>query len=366
MKIYGGIKMAELNFFDVYMLAAIVDEVVPRRTFFKDRYFPTGEGDIFAADEVLTEYRKGDRQMAAFVSERVGDIPIDRRGYEIHAYKPAYIAPSRLLTVDDLKKRGFGEAMYSDLDQAARAVRIIRDDLTDLENRIAAREEWMAAQVIVNNSCTMQTYVDATVKGEVNEIKFYDTKSDHTYTVSKKWNVADHDIRGDVKGMCRMLSSRGLQAADLVVGADVADVIYSDKALREDLNTHSGFMFGTISEQLSKYDGVVFMGRLNFGGYLLNVITADHTYVDEAGHTQTYFPAKSAVVTAPGCGHMMYGQITQIDFGSSEYTQHKGKRIPKLVVDQDADIRKMRLGARPLAAPRNYCPYIYAEVLNGG
>ena len=56
---------AELNFFDIYVLIAITEEIVPKQTFFKDRYFPTGEGDVFAADKVLTEYRKGDRKMAA-------------------------------------------------------------------------------------------------------------------------------------------------------------------------------------------------------------------------------------------------------------------------------------------------------------
>ena len=101
---------AELNFFDTYVLMAIVEEIVPRQTFFKDRYFPTGDGDIFASDKVLTEYRKGDRKMAAFVSSRAGDIPMERRGYEIHELQPAFIAPSRLLTLDDLRKRGFGEA----------------------------------------------------------------------------------------------------------------------------------------------------------------------------------------------------------------------------------------------------------------
>ena len=60
--------MAELNFFDTYALIAISEEIVPKQTFFKDRYAPTGEGDIFKADKVLTEYRKGDRKMAAFAA----------------------------------------------------------------------------------------------------------------------------------------------------------------------------------------------------------------------------------------------------------------------------------------------------------
>lgn len=46
---------ATLDFFSSYVLAAIVKEVVPNTSFFRDRYFPTGEGDIIGADKVLCE-----------------------------------------------------------------------------------------------------------------------------------------------------------------------------------------------------------------------------------------------------------------------------------------------------------------------
>lgn len=144
----------------INILMAITEEIVPRQTFFKDRYFPTGDGDIFASDKVLTEYRKGDRKMAAFVSARAGDIPMERRGYAIHEYQPAFIAPSRLLTQDDLRKRGFGEAIYANSTPAQRAARLQRDDLSDMDIRITRREEWMAVQTMINNSCTMQSYID--------------------------------------------------------------------------------------------------------------------------------------------------------------------------------------------------------------
>ena len=351
--------MNELNFFDTYVLSAITEEIVPRSGFFKDRYFPTGENDIFAADKVLTEYRKGDRKMAAFVDDRAGDIPIERRGYSIHEYQPAYIAPSRDLTVDDLKKRGFGEALFPGMTQADRAIRLQLEDLTDLDRRIARREEWMAVQTMINNACTMQTYIDASTQGQTLYIKFFDASSDHTYTVADEWD--DHgDFFGDVKAMCRLLSVRGLRAADLVVGSDVADAILEMQEVRELLNKNSGIITGQIEQELSAYEGVVFMGILNFGGFRLNVICADETYVDDSGNTQKYFPAKSAMVTAPACGHMMYGQITQIDFGSTEFTTHVGTRVPKFMLDQTNDVRKIRLATRPLAAPKDYCPYIYA------
>ena len=57
---------------------------------------------------------------------------------------------------------------------------------------------------------------------------------------------------------------------------------------------------------------------------------------------------------------MMYGQITQIDYGSTDFATYAAKRVPKFVLDQPGDKRKLRLATRPLAAPKDYCPYIYA------
>lgn len=62
---------------------------------------------------------------------------------------------------------------------------------------------------------------------------------------------------------------------------------------------------------------------------------------------------------------MMYGSITQMDYGKTDYTTYAAKRVAKLVVDQDKDTRKLRLGCRPLAAPKTYCPYIYAADVVG-
>ena len=361
---------ATLNFFDTYTLIAINEEVAPQPSFFRDRYFPTGEGDIFAADKVLTEYRKGDRKMAAFISDRVGDIPMDRRGYAIHEYKPARIAPSRLLTVDELTKRGFGEAIYANSTPAQRAARLLRDDMTDMERRIASREEWMCAQVMINNACTMQTYIDNDTQGEKQYVQFYDAASDHTYTIASghKWDASGitfMTVRADIRAMCRKLSDRGLPAADLVLGSDAADALLAIDEFRALIDKNSGMAIGSISEQLSAYPGVTLEGVINFGGYRLNVISVDETYVDDSNHTQKFFPATSAMVTAPDCGHLMYGQITQIDYGSTDFASHAAKRVPKFVLDQDKDVRKLRLATRPLAAPKNYCPFIYAANICG-
>ena len=157
---------AELNFFDTYTLMAVQKRIVPKQTFFRDRYFPTEEGDIFSSNKVLTEYMDGDRKMAAFVAPRVGAIPMERMGYEIHEFEPASIGVSRPLTSDDLTKRGFGEAIYANSTPAQRAAKLVQNDLADMDGRITRTEEWMCAQTMLDNGCVMQEMLDNVTKGE--------------------------------------------------------------------------------------------------------------------------------------------------------------------------------------------------------
>ena len=358
---------SELNFFDTYVLMAITEEIVPQETFFKDDYFPTGEGDIFACDKVLTEYRKGDRKMAAFVSARAGDIPMDRRGYEIHEYQPAFIAPSRLLTLDELRKRGFGEAIYANSSPAQRAARLVQNDLVDMDNRIIRTEEWMCAQTMLENGCTMQEMIDNQTKGEAKVVKFYNPghENDHLYTVAHKWSEDTGAFFGDVPAMCRLLSKRGLRAVDLLLGADVYDAVLNMEKVQRLLDKNSGIIVGKIEQELSAYDGVTYGGTLNFRGYKLNLISVDETYVDTANAEQRYFPKTDALITAPACGHLMYGAITQINYGDTIQSTISSRRVPKFSIDQENDVRKMSLKTRPLAAPKNYIPWIRAKDVVG-
>lgn len=355
--------MPLLDFQSTYILMAILEEVVPETFFFKDRYFPTEKGDIFDADKVLTEYRKGDRQMAAFVSPRIGDIPVDRSSYEIHEYQPARIAPSRLLTLDDLNKRGFGEAIYPGSTEAERAARLIKDDLQTLEMRIQRREEWMASQTMIKNACTMQEYVDAKTKGDTLYVKFFNEATEHTYTVANLWNSAEGNFFSDVKQMCKMLSKRGLPAADLVLGSQVAEAVLDNQKVRELLDKSLAINVGEINQTIA-YPGVTRMGTLNFGGHKLTLWDVNESYEDENGDDTLFFPATSAMVTFPKCGHMMYGRVTQMN-PQKEYVTFAAKRVTKFMANEETETRKLRLTARPLAAPQNYCPYIYAPNVVG-
>lgn len=347
-----------LNFFDTYVMAGMVEEIVPATRFFADRYFPTAAEDIFDADEVLIEYRDGDRKLAPFVVPRAGDMPISRRGFELKQFSPPSIIPSRLMTLDDLRKRGFGEALYAMSTPAMRARTLQMQDLTDLNHRISRREEWMAVQTLLNNGFSGVSYIDDQVSGEPFDLFYYDTSGSNPakYTISTEWDD-DGDFFGDVAAMCDNLSQRGLPAEDLILGTTTWAKV---KKLTEvaDYLDNRRMDFGELRPTI-KYPGVTWCGRLNFDGFELDVWVVREKYVDESGVTQSFFPEKGALVTAPNCGHTMYGRV---DFMNSadQFESLAATRVPELIADRDKKIRKLRITSRPITAPKHKAPWIYA------
>lgn len=184
-----------LDFFSTYMMTAALEMVKPETFFFRDRYFPTEAGDVFNTDKVLIEVKKGSRKIAPFVAERAQAVPIERTGFEVYEYAPAKISVSRTLTIDDLKKRGFGEAIYSNSTPAQRAARFEIEDMTEMNLRISRREEWMSVQTMMNNACTIQETVDAKRKGNVKQVQFFESNSEeHKYTPANPWNSSSSNM----------------------------------------------------------------------------------------------------------------------------------------------------------------------------
>ncbi len=352
--------MANFDINSTYMMRAIIDEIIPENFFFQNRYFPTTAGDIFNSDYVLTEYRKNSRRMAPFVSERGEAVPVERNGSEMWQIAPAKIAVKRSLTIDDVRKRGFGEALFSNITPEQRAARLQKKDLTDLDRLIVRTEEWMCVQTMINNECVMQEMVDAKTIGNEKHVQFYSGSSDHKYTVAYPWNSDNAKLIADVHAMCELLSKRGLNPTDLVIGSDVADVFYNDPAIRELLDRNLAINFGSINEQI-KYPGVSTLGSFNFRGFVLQVFVVSTSYENESGVDTPYFPTTSAMVTFPACGHLMYGAISQMRYKGETIETIAAKRVPRLHVDYRHSVREIELAARPLAAPKTYCPYIYAE-----
>ena len=305
------------NFYDTYTLLMAVQQLIPATTFLRDRYFPTNDAtDIFATEDVLVEYRDGTRKLAPFVAPRKGGVTILRKGYTMERYTPPFVAPRRTLTLDELRKRGFGEALYSQLTPEQRQQVLIMRDADELGDLITNREEAMAAETMLTNGCIMKHIADDADKSDEMEIRFYSEGANPaTYTPTIK----------------EMLDNRRYELGSVA------------------------------PEELAP--GASIMARLNINGRIISVISYDETYTDDDGNDQLYIPSGKCILTAPAAGRTCYGAVSQVEQADGEFHTYAGRRVPKYVSSAEGNTRTLTISSRPLLIPNNKNPWIVADVL---
>ncbi len=399
---------------DIYrtktMLAA-VRQMTPVTSFLRDRYFPTGAGDLFPTEEVLVEYKDASgNRLAPVVMPRKGSISVERDSYYTRKMTPPLVAPSRPLTIDDLNRKGFGEDLFSDRTPAERQADILLQDLQDFDELHTNREEYIAAKCMFENGYVLRQYADKYGEGEYTEyeMKFYDEGSNPAvyvpgvkwnegasdkmadlhqmirmlttvgnaasevllgadegsnpavYVPGVKWNEGASDKMADLHQMIRMLTTVGNAASEVLLGADAADALLGDTKLKELLDLNN-YRIGAI-EPAQLPQGAARLGRLNIRGRMIDLLTYDGTYVDEQdGKIKPYIPAKQICVTTPGAGRGLYGAVSQIEQSDNQWHSYMGRRVPRYWTEKNA--RELTVSSRPLFIPRTKNPFISATVL---
>lgn len=350
---------------DIYSTARLimaVEGINPRSSFLRDRYFPTSAADIFQTEKVLAEYRDGDRRLAPFVTPYENGFPVSRRGTTMREYMPPTVAPKVPMTIDDISKRGFGEALYGELSPQQRAQMLVMDDLEDLDAMVTRREEAMAAETMLENGCVMTELGDDASAGVENEVRFYEEASNpSTVSVTTKWDADGADILGDLADMVFELTQRGLPASDFVCAPDVADAVVNDERVQALLDNRR-YDLGQVAPALEA-PGASVMCVLNVRGHAISVISYDETYQGADGKAVGYIPSGCGVMTAPGAGRALYGAVSQVEQADGEFHTYAMRRVPKYVADAEGNVRTLTLTSRPLLVPNNLNPWVSAKQL---
>ena len=354
------------NYYDTHHLLASVQQLPPLHTFLLDRYFPTNAAtDIFATDDVLVEYKKGSKKAAPFVAPRKGGITILRDGYTMKRFTPSYIAPKRPLTIDDLKKRGFGEALYTKLTPQQRQGVIMLGDLDELRAMNMRRKEAMASEVIFTNGCVMDEYVDDLHNFEEKEVRYYDgEKNPAIYTPAATLDTTEASGKrflADVAAMGYMLTSRGLAFTEVLVAPDVTDVILANEWILRLLDNRNYQIGGVDPATLPS--GATKIARLNVKGRMIDFLSYEDTYTEVDGSVKPFIPAGMIAAGAPNAGRTVYGAITQVEQSDGEFHTYTGVDVPKYLSDAKHNVRELILSSAPLCMPNNENPFITAKML---
>ena len=353
-----------MNIYTTKTMLAAVKQMKPVTSFLRDRYFPSGSGDMFPTEEVLVEYKDATgKKMAPVVLPRKGSISVAREGYTTQRMTPPLVAPSRPLTIDDLNKKGFGEDLFSDRTPAERQAEVLAQDLIDFDEMHTAREEYIAAKCMFNNGYILRQYSDKYGEGEYveYEMRFYTEGANPAqYVPSVMWSETTSDKLADLYQMILMLTSKGNNATEVLLGADVAQSVMDDAKIQKQLDLNN-YHIGEINPITLPKDAAR-LGRLNIFGRWIDLLTYDGQYADEeTGDLTPYVPAKQICVTAPGCGRGLYGAVSQMEQDDRQWHTYMGRRVPQYWAEKDG--RQLTVSSRPLFVPKTKNPFITATVL---
>lgn len=352
-----------MSLYDTTVMLRTVKKMYPVICFFKNRYFPTSAGDIFPTNEVLIEYKEGNRKMAPFVIPKKGGIAVARDGYSAKRYAPPLIAPEIPLTIDDLRKKGFGEGIYSDKTPEQRQAEVLGEDLADLGERIDRREEWMCREILISGEVTMKHYAEKYGEGIPEEkiLRFYSSTFDNQFTPAHNWDENGATPYNDTASMIQMLVKAGCPVKDLVFSYDAWEKFILDSTTQTLLNNRR-IELGHI-EPIETPDGVAYMGQIVIHGKKLDIFVYEEQFENDNGTIESFLPSGTVIATAPGMGKTLYGAITQLEKDEQFHT-YEGTKVPYYIADQHNGTRTIRLSSAPVPVPNDRRGWVIAKVFD--
>ena len=328
------------------MLEAIERSHKPTTTLV-DVFFPNVR--TFVTETVEIEYRKGGRRMAPFIVPNTKGVNVSRVGSELRVYKAPLMRPKRVIAVDDVMARGFGEGVYSTKTPEERAVEMRARDLADLQDMIARRQEWMAAQLLVNGSYKIEGVADDGVTQKIDTLSFdFNNKTTISGNTWDKPAAKIYDDIGDVSQKIRR--NAGEIPTVAIMSSNVVKYLLNNAQLLKYMMVPPAANLSLMSMQprLQRPDlmRVGYIQALN-----MELYAYDGVYEDDKGALQQYIPDDHVIVGIPGCGQRLFGEDTQMESDNQLHT-YEGMYIPKITADAENDVSSLALSSRCVVCPR--------------
>lgn len=344
-----------INITETRTMMQAINKMKPVGTFLRDNFFRRVE--TFTDSTIDVDIKKGKRKLAPFVAPRVGGIVMDRQGFETYTYKVPKIAPERITTADDIAKRGLGENVYGGKTPEERANELLGTDLADLDEMITRREEWQCREVLLNGKVTMKGVVDDKSENVVEQVVDFKFTNKETLEGTTLWNLSTADIHGDLKRWRLEILKKTGQAPNVVImSSDVVDSFITNEKIQKIYDTMK-FNMGTIEPRLigDAVTRITFLPELN-----LEVWSYDEWFLDDDGVEQPMIPYGTVILARTNMGKRLYGAVSQVE--NKTWNTYEGTRIPKMWADEENDITKLRVSARPLPVPEDVDEWFVAIV----
>lgn len=310
----------------------------PMRSFFTG-FFPHSQVHVQELLEIET--KKGKRLMAPFVAKRKGGKLITRAGYSSRLIKAPKIAPERMTTADDISQKSLGESIYSNKTPAQRSREILAADLSELEEYILRRKEWMCREIILNGCIDIQD------EEEGLDIQIdYQFDNKEILSGEAKWDTTTAGILEDLtRWRKEIIKKTGKAPKICLMASDVYQLFKQNKAVKEELNLLN-LKTADITPRVVD-PSLTFLGRLI--ELDLDIYCYDEWFIDDEGEEQPMLPEGYVLLLPETVGSIEYSAVTQLE--GEDFVTYDFEMVPKFWVDHENERKMLRMTSRPVPRP---------------
>ena len=344
---------------DIYSTRAQLKalELMPREYSFLYDTFCQDMG-VVEDDRAIYDFRKGQDQMAPVVTEGTGGVLMGRTGYETREIGFCTVAPERIITIQDIKGRMFGEDILGAMTPEERERKVLVRDLQDMRKAIQLRREHMARQVLLTGNLEVFRYTNEGRDKETTKLANYGFTN--RFTPTNAWNTASADIMSDMHTIYDMVYD-GLGNVEIMVMApDVYKTIRENSKYMVDFDRKNE-LAGEIQTRYAG-SGVRVLGW-NDDGVLM--VSLSGTYLDDDGLRKPILPSGTLICGGKGILKAVHGPVTQVESTGMD-SRHKTyikKEVPLRYGSVDGNSIKNRLTSCPTIVPFNVDAWVVADVL---
>lgn len=333
------------------MTAALL-EAKPARTFLRDTFFPTQR--TYRTENIDIDVQVKGRRVAPFVNKYGPGKFVERLGFTTSSVAPPAVAMKTSITTQDVSTRVMGEHVYENRDPAQRAQQLLADDLVELEQMLARREEMMCRDAIWtlsgDNSVVTASGEDVSLSFEFPRLAGMQIG---TLTSTAAWTHADSDPIVKLHEWAELYAKlTGLVATDVVFGGTAWQTFAGNAKVSTKMSSLTNINYGALAPTLP--DGARLQGALYGGGLRLWTYHEWYDDPDNSGTTTEMVPAKKIMMASNQLRtEMRYGANQDLtdDSPNALPTLVEGRVLPRSWVTKDPPTRYLELRSRPLPVP---------------
>lgn len=312
---------------------------MPSDKLLQERYFPTGEMDIFDSKKVLVDFDNGNRMAGVFLKK--GYDPQDTTTFFTQVVEPPRIGVSDGIdTINNDRDR----MMFEKLCKPQGDIRPTRADAMNgllrlkavrCADRVSRSIEWLCAQAFKDNGVILDEQLSPSSPAQHVEIRvnyFEGNDNPQEVVAAHAWGTNGATPYKDVCKAMHELRQHGGRAEDLLLSVDAWDALREDMialGLWNPAQIHMTFIANekgrdNLFPEIMDYVEVI--GDALFDGFKLKIIVYSGGYEqvpEDGGEFKSFLGEMFVCVCAPKCGRTLCGSVSKVN--------------PKAIVDQEID-----------------------------